>query len=331
VNGYGELLTKFMETGDVITALPLDENDASIYIYDEELKSFPVKGLAEKMADKLPKIIECGGKEYFIEKWCHKPNLILAGGGHVSLAVARVAEFLGFAVTVIDDRREFVNKERFGTAATLICQPLGEGLKSVGCFNGYYVIVTRGHKGDEESLAAILEKNAAHISYVGMIGSKTKVALTKKSLLEKGFSEAELNKVHAPIGLKIGAVTPEEIAISIMAEIIAVKAENASGENQTEIVEGLRKGGRLALITVVEKKGSIPRGAGSKMLLLENGRTIGSVGGGKVEYLALEEANKILKTGGRSVKSYAMDNVSAGAIGMACGGKARILLEGFFL
>ena len=160
--------------------------------------------------------------EVLVEPVIPKPLLVIAGGGHIGQALALQASLVGFDITVIDDRPEFTDPALFpeGTATRdgdipkiITAQPIAG--------DTYIVLVTRGHKLDAESLEACIHTSAA---YIGMIGSKRKVALIRKNFIESGLAtEEEFDRVHAPIGLDIGAVTVPEIAASITAQLIAVR------------------------------------------------------------------------------------------------------------
>ncbi len=166
----------------------------------------------------------CGGRiSVFIEPVAMGPKLVIAGGGHISKCLCPLAKSLGYSVTVIDDRQEFVNEERFPAADRL---EVGNIVDCLGAMEinrrTYLVIVTRGHACDEEALHAVVNKPAA---YIGMIGSQRKVELVFRNLEEKGVSAAALRKVRAPIGLDIGGDTPMELALSIMAQLQQVRYE----------------------------------------------------------------------------------------------------------
>lgn len=159
--------------------------------------------------------------EIYLEPILPTPILFIFGGGHISLPLARIAKIVGFKVAVIDDRELYANKDRFPEADEIY--PL-EFEKFFEQFElsprAYIVIVTRGHLHDELVLEKALKTEAA---YIGMIGSKRKVRYTYDNLMRKEITEEQLSRVHAPIGLDIKAETPEEIAISIMAEIIKIR------------------------------------------------------------------------------------------------------------
>ena len=153
------------------------------------------------------------------------PQLIIAGAGHVGAALATVARQMDFAVTVIDDRPDFASRDRFPDS-TLRIGPVEEELGKLCLGPGsYVVIVTRGHRRDAMALAAVVQSSA---KYVGLIGSKRKIVQIFQALAEQGISAEQLQRVHAPIGLNIGAVTPGEIAVSIAAELVAVRRNSVA-------------------------------------------------------------------------------------------------------
>lgn len=145
-------------------------------------------------------------------------ELIVVGGGHIGRSLSYIAAHIGLRVTVIDDRADYANSERFPEADRVICDDFVEALKSLALGPmSYVVIVTRGHKQDELALAEVADSRAG---YVGMIGSKRRVSAVFQHLIDDGLSSQALERVHSPIGVDIGAETPEEIAVSIIAEII---------------------------------------------------------------------------------------------------------------
>ena len=163
-----------------------------------------------------------------------QPILYVFGGGHVSMAMAKVASAAGFAIGVVDDREAFANRERFPAAQELFTsyEEAFEKLKPNA--STYLVIVTRGHKDDMRVLAWAVRTKAR---YVGMIGSKRKVLSVYKALEKEGYSPEEFERVFAPMGLEIGALSPEEIAISIVAELIAVRRNAESSAHKKVKIE----------------------------------------------------------------------------------------------
>jgi len=164
----------------------------------------------------------CGGSlDIFVEPILATPTLYLFGGGHVSLYVSKVASVAGFDVVVIDDRAAFASKERFPEAAEIYAGPWEETFAKLRVNElSYLVLVTRGHKGDLTCLRWALTTPAR---YIGMIGSKRKFIEISKVLESEGVPAEKLERVHSPVGLDIGALTPEEIAVSIVAEMVAVR------------------------------------------------------------------------------------------------------------
>ena len=165
----------------------------------------------------------CGGQmEVFIEPIEPAPTVYIFGAGHVGQFVARVAHEAGFRVHVVDDREKFANRERFPDAAEIIVDDIPTWLANSSLpSSAYAVVVTRGHRHDLDALRALAPRN---LRYLGLIGSRAKVKRIYDVLVEDGSVPTErLETIHAPIGLDIGAVTPQEIAVSIVAELIAIR------------------------------------------------------------------------------------------------------------
>ncbi|MFC2076209.1 XdhC family protein [candidate division KSB1 bacterium] len=159
--------------------------------------------------------------EFHLEPVGPPESLYIFGAGHVALPLARIAGMIGFDLTIIDDREEFANRERFPMAHRVIVRPFEKVFEELAIDNrSYIVIITRGHNYDELVAESALKTPAR---YVGMIGSKHKIGIVRRNLLASGLSEDQIDRLHAPIGVKIGSDTPEEIAVSIAAEIIRVR------------------------------------------------------------------------------------------------------------
>src|ERR1700739_3000365 len=163
----------------------------------------------------------CGGTlEIFVEPFFPQPILYIFAGGHVSIALANAAHTAGFAIGVIDDRESFANRERFAMAQEIHTSFEGAFEKIKPTAATYMVIVTRGHKDDMHVLRWAVGTSPR---YIGMIGSKRKVLSVYRALEKEGIPPEKFAGVHAPVGLDIGALTPEEIAVSITAELIAIR------------------------------------------------------------------------------------------------------------
>jgi xanthine dehydrogenase accessory factor len=197
--------------------------------------------LLDRVADAVPGLLEIddkgsvkpvvrvepsGAPRIFVDPITGAQRLIIAGAGHIAVPLAALGSMLGFHVTVIDDRASFANRERFPNAGKIIVKPFGPALESLRLDRHCYVIsVTRGHSFDEEVLRTVLRQQT-HLPkgqrgcFMGMIGSRRRVRAMLSQLEEEGFDRTFLEEIHAPLGLDIGAETPEEIAVSIVAEIV---------------------------------------------------------------------------------------------------------------
>lgn len=190
---------------------------------DEELRALN-HSLTEGQGDAVPRFEKQGMEMVLHEPFSPPPSLYIFGAGHVSQFTAQVGSMVGFRTVVLDDRADFANRERFPEADEVVVLPSFENCCSglaIGP-DAFIVIVTRGHLHDRNVLAEALRTNAG---YVGMIGSSKKRDKIYASLLAEGFSQADIGRCHCPIGLGIGAQTPEEIAVSIGAELIKSRSE----------------------------------------------------------------------------------------------------------
>jgi xanthine dehydrogenase accessory factor len=179
--------------------------------------------VADRSGGRVSRLDAPEGDAYQVMLEVHErpATLLIIGAGHVGKALATIGDMCGFSIEIIDDRPEFANAERFPEADRITCGRFDEVLDGYPIdSNTYVVCVTRGHKHDETSLGLVAPTDAA---YVGMIGSKRRVGAVLQHLVEDGVDPGAVERVHTPIGLDIGAETPEEIAVSIMAEIIRVR------------------------------------------------------------------------------------------------------------
>jgi xanthine dehydrogenase accessory factor len=173
-----------------------------------------------------------GAIEVMIEVIESPATLLIVGGGHVGRSIAAIASEAGFSVAVLDDREAFANDERFPMADRVICGDFVEELRRFSIDpNTYVICVTRGHKQDELSLREVAASNAA---YVGMIGSIRRVSTVLTHLAQDGVPREALDRVHTPIGLDIGAETPEEIAVSVVAELVLAR-RGGTGRKLSEV------------------------------------------------------------------------------------------------
>lgn len=279
-------------------------------------------------------ILEISGNRIFCERFGGKNRLVICGAGHVSIPVIEIGKKIGFHVTVLEDRPMFADHAREAGADEVICDSFEHGLEKIqGGTETYFVIVTRGHRYDTLCLEKVLQKSNA---YIGMMGSHRRVALVKEQLAEQGVSPSLLERVHTPIGLSIGAETPEEIAVSIMAEMIQVKnSKKRTAGYAGEILEALLKAEGTAseelpvLAVIVSKRGSVPRGVGTKMLIYRDGRTVGTIGGGCMEGEIIQKARLMLSGAEpeRQLVSLDMTGEAAEDEGMVCGGVVEVYLE----
>lgn len=203
---------------------------------DEELTAFALKFLSSReetrlltMREVAPRHSEPEARVLF-ERIQRDPRLLICGAGHVGAALARLASLLGYVVTLIDDRPEFVSRENFSDQRIelIVARSWRDALlEAIGNSPGVSVaIVTRGHKEDEECLRAVITANP---DYIGMIGSKRRTNIVLERLLADGEDQEMLGRVRAPVGLDLGAVTPEEVALSILAEIVAERRGGKGG------------------------------------------------------------------------------------------------------
>ena len=193
----------------------------------------------DRSGQRLSRLDAAEGDVYQVMLEVHEwpATLLIVGAGHVGKALAIIGDMCGFSVEIIDDRPEFANAERFPEADRITCGRFDEVLDGYPIdSNTYVVCVTRGHKHDETSLRLVSPSEAA---YIGMIGSKRRVGAVLQHLIEDGIDPRAVERVHTPIGLDIGAETPEEIAVSIMAEIIRAR-RGGSALSMREVVRPRR-------------------------------------------------------------------------------------------
>ena len=216
-----DLCRKVMETREPITyEFILDEKQQG-----ENALAMGCGGDATVQVD----FIDTKDPGNFIEEFKLKSDAYVFGGGHVAYALEPLLRHVDFTVTIVDDRQEYSNPERYPNAKrTIVCENFDHCFDEIETDDdSYIIIVTRGHRGDLAVLRQALQRPNA---YIGMIGSKRKNNLLYDELKKEGFTQEQLGRVHAPIGLEIKSETPEEIGVSIVAELIMVRAEKAERE-----------------------------------------------------------------------------------------------------
>ncbi len=191
--------------------------------------------LTEKDAEEEGLI--CGGTvEIFVEPIRPNPKIILMGAGHLGQAIAEAGHRLGAQIAVLDDRETFANRDRFPQTQEIVVDSFDKSLEQTKVTsNSYILIITRGHNHDQVALEKAIQTKAR---YIGLVGSRRKIHLIVESLLKKGYSPELFRNLYAPIGVEIGSETPEEIAISVLAELIAIqKGIHRRSEKQRFVVK----------------------------------------------------------------------------------------------
>lgn len=266
------------------------------------------------------------------------PNsrLILLGGGHIAQPLCEIASMLDFSVTIVDDRISFANSVCFPKAEHIVCDSFGSAISRLKILPTDYVcVITRGHRWDGECLRHIL--SGSFPFYLGMIGSRRRVSGLLDVLAGEGFSTDLLARIHTPIGLKINAQTPAEIAISICAEMIAERRKYVRKGEDISLDQTNTDYSMLhflaentepkAMALVLSSTGSTPVKPGAMMAVDYLGKGYGTIGGGCSEAAVMGRARKIMGTGESCIVEIDMTNDVAAEEGMVCGGTMRILLE----
>jgi xanthine dehydrogenase accessory factor len=201
---------------EAVKAAALEAYDAFPRIVTQTLWARGDGTITERRSRSRP-----GDAQLMLELFEAPARLVIVGGGHVGLALARIGSIVGFSVVVLDDREEFANPERFPMADQVICGDVSESLDAMDFDETVYtVLVSRGHTVDALALRHTVSRGGA---YVGMIGSRRRTATVLQMLRDEGYSSDDLAKVYTPVGLDIGAETPEEIALAILAEMVLIR------------------------------------------------------------------------------------------------------------
>ncbi|MDF2616246.1 MAG: hypothetical protein K0Q47_901 [Sedimentibacter sp.] len=304
-------------------------SDGEIVYTDDNDLNFE-KIIAAIPANKKSQSLTVDGEKIYFEFLRQSYNVVVCGAGHISIPIIKICKLLHMPVTVIDDRITFANNAVEAGADKVVCKPFEEALSNIeGSSGTFFVIVTRGHRYDQDCLENIILKENA---YIGMIGSKVRVAKVLDYLEGEGISREKLGEVYTPIGLKIGAESPEEIAVAIMAQIIEVKnKEKGSNFYSDELLNAVLKEEKVevpkAMVTIVSRKGSAPRDVGTKMLVYKDGTITGTIGGGCVESSIRGDALICIDNKKHKLISVDMTGRDAEDEGMVCGGTVEVFVE----
>lgn len=326
VNGDAVGMKILISGGDIYSYL----NHQSMNKYNQIVQLLMHKD--ELLEGPFPAIRYLENHEIFIEKLGGNRRLIICGAGHVSIALIKISKMVGFEVTVIDDRPSFCDYARTAGADQVICRSFSKTLKELDDHDApYFAIVTRGHQYDVDCMHEILKKRHR---YIGMMGSKVRVNNLKTALLEEGFESSLIDSVHMPIGLSIGAQTPEEIAVSIVAEMIECRHREKENYHYTkEMIKILgnceHSTMKRALATIIIKKGCGPRQAGTKMIIMEDGSLIGTIGGGCAEAAVIQKARYCMKQMLCGMEHVDMTGAEAAENGLVCGGVMDVFIQSF--
>lgn len=282
-----------------------------------------------------PDLILTADGQTYIRRFAEADRLILLGCGHVSIDVYRLAKTIGFDVVAVDDRPMFANFERFPDAQ-VICDEFISAIEKLRITRRDYVcVLTRGHLWDAQCIRAILSGETPY--YLGLISSKKRAAGLREILIEEGFRKEDIDAIHAPIGLKIGAMTTAEIAVSICAELIQERHKRYVKPRENELTQTNVDYDLLrylatsveprALVMVLSSTGSTPVKSGSMMAVNALGQVAGTVGGGCGEAAAINKARRIIGRDDQAVLHIDMSNEVAADNDMVCGGTMTVLIE----
>ena len=327
-------LSYLKQGNEILAATVLDGPSAGAHAYGirgealEPEAGFPAVDAEMLWPEERTAVVTAGSCRIYTERLRGRKKLVICGAGHVSLCVLPIARMLGFEICVLEDREMFADKARKAGADRVMVGNFGDLLKEMADDGDTgYLVLTRGHRFDMECLKGILwRKNR---TYVGMMCSRSRAEEARARMRSEGFSEEVLASLHAPVGLGIGARTPEEIAVSIMAEIISETGKREAVEIPEEVMGALREKKKCVLAQIISRKGSAPRDAGTKMVIFADGMTVGTIGGGFFEAEVIRYAGELLR-GGKScmLKTIDMsDRAITGPDGSSCGGVVELFFE----
>ena len=224
----------------------------------EAILSHLPEGLAlpESPKRKPNQLKKIEGYEVYSERWDPTPTLVIVGAGHIAEPLEQFARLSGFRTAVVDDRSLFANRERFPLAHQVICGPILEVCQRIDLSpHHFFVLVTRGHTLDMDALRVLIDRGEP-VAYLGMIGSRRRVNAVFELLEAEGYGRELFTHVHSPVGLNIGAETPAEIAVSVMAEVISVLRGIDGDTRPLTAISGLHPSLRRATATGKKRQGS---------------------------------------------------------------------------
>ena len=265
-----------------------------------------------------------------------KERLILLGGGHIAQPLCSIAAMLGFGVTVVDDRPSFANHPRFPEAEQIVCDAFAPAIRELDIQAGdYLAVITRGHRYDADCLRTVLSGTMP--MYLGLLGSRRRTIALLAMLEQEGFERDRLDAIHTPIGLDIGALSVQEIAVSIAAELVQCRRQGLNRRSKSCILteetfaedvlaDILERDIPRALLLVYETSGSTLVKSGAFMTVDQNFQAKGTIGGGCSESAVLRDAFHLIGTGKRQCVTVNMSNDVAAEEGMVCGGQMKVLL-----
>lgn len=340
---YYQIIKNCQNQSDLFLAMIIDGKEAgekAIFengqlIFTSKQGSFTKEICQEIIGSTENRLLKVDGISIFCEQCGRMKKMVICGGGTLSVPIIQLGKMLGFHVTVIEDRLSFANKAKESGADEVICDSFTSALQQVdGSFSTYFVIVTRGHRHDLTCAKEVISKKHA---YIGMIGSHSRALRMKEELLEycqkHHIDKQVLNHIYSPIGLPIGANTPEEIAVSIFAEIITIKNKLDFGNSFSEkmLLEILneQQTNSKVLATIIQKNGSAPRPIGTKMIIGSDGSQIGSIGGGCAEAELCTYVRTVFLKKEKQTECYQLDLTDelVENDGMICGGTINLLIE----
>ena len=330
---FYDVLKNLRSTDDNLLVSSIDEagrTEHAMYVNGspaEVTEGFDAAFSYDEYSSGSGKIMKKAGISYFAESIGIRRKAVICGGGHVALNVLKLLVMLGIETYVLEDRLSFAEEAKKNGAEEVFVGSYRENLEHIGDGEDLcYIIMTRGHRYDMECLEYVLSHRFA---YAGMMTSRKRIRTARELMAQKGIPNESFDKIHAPIGVSIGAETPEEIAVSVCAEIISELHRLGTNEMPKEIVSALTDHRERVLAEIVSRKGPAPRLPGTKMVVFRDGSFAGTIGGGCFEAEVIRKARDLMTegTGGILMTVDLTGGDSSAADGMACGGVMEVLLE----